>query len=381
MKTIAIVLPDLSVIGAQKYIVGISKILEERGYKITYLLMNNCGELRNEIDSTKIISFESRRLKNIKTIRVLESLYRLYKELKYGDYAMVLSVTPFFNRVVALYKLLNLLQSKVLIEEHLYPPLWMSNRSEISKTAAIVYKRTYPLYRYADEIRVVSREATQYFKDYLKIDKNITFFPSLLDIQKVIYLAGLQTNIIFDKSRYNIVYFGRVVAQKNIAYLLECYANLCNEFKELNCHLWIIGDGELKNELMELADSLGLSEKTTFLGYVDNPYPVLKQGDAFVLTSIWEGSPQVMVEAMILKVPVVSVNCKTGPSEVIGLSSERGWLVEENNKPQFVSALKEALTDKREASKRTENAYNFIYENYDLERCINKYINLFLENR
>ena len=376
MKKIAFVLPDLAAIGAQRYAIGISKVLEERGYDIEFLLMIRTGHFINEIREEKIYSFEASLFKNIRILRVFEAVFLLLKKLRRDNYDIILCVSPFLNRVVTAFKMLRLTKSELVIEEHGYPPQSLNSAEDSSSIISRIFlRKTFWLYRYADNLRVVSIAMLNYFNDKLKITKNARFFPSLIDLTRIQYLGEQNSSLLVGNHKCKIVFLGRLVEQKNIPFLLECFSDIR---KKLNCHLWLIGDGPKKESLVELVKQLNLEDGVTFCGYMENPYNVLKQGDVFVMTSIWEGLPQVIVEAMTLKVPVVSVDCNTGPSEIIGPNSERGWLVVENNKQRFVSALMEALTDKDKAQGKSNRAYKYVMENYDLKTCINKYIELFL---
>lgn len=93
--------------------------------------------------------------------------------------------------------------------------------------------------------------------------------------------------------------------------------------------LMIIGMGEF-NECRKLVKDLGLSDKVIFTGVQKNPYAYLKQADVFVLSSINEGFPNVMIEALALSKPVVSTDCLTGPAEILmenGLSMDTREIV------------------------------------------------------
>lgn len=80
--------------------------------------------------------------------------------------------------------------------------------------------------------------------------------------------------------------------------------------------LMIIGDGEYK-EYRELAKALKIEDSVLFTGVRKNPFALLKHADLYALTSETEGFPNALIEAMACGVPCISVNCKTGPSEIL----------------------------------------------------------------
>lgn len=81
--------------------------------------------------------------------------------------------------------------------------------------------------------------------------------------------------------------------------------------------LLILGDGPLKNKLIRLAEELGVSDNVIFVGYVDNPYPYYANAELFVLSSIFEGFGNVIVEALSFGLPIVSTNCQGGPTFIL----------------------------------------------------------------
>jgi glycosyltransferase involved in cell wall biosynthesis len=120
---------------------------------------------------------------------------------------------------------------------------------------------------------------------------------------------------------------GRLASQKNHAQLLEVMAALV---KIWPCKLVIIGDGELREELVAQANRLALKTfsvwaeqpittdfEVYFLGYQANPFKYLKRSSIFVLPSAWEGFPMALGEAMICGLPVVAADCPTGPREML----------------------------------------------------------------
>lgn len=119
------------------------------------------------------------------------------------------------------------------------------------------------------------------------------------------------------------------------------------EQKEKEARLMIIGDGEFL-EYKKLVKELGIEDKVWFTGLKKNPYPYLKQAGVYVLTSYHEGFPNALVEAMILGIPVISTDCKTGPREI--LEDQYGILIpnmcpEKNLDPGLIEEEEKQLAD------------------------------------
>lgn len=112
-----------------------------------------------------------------------------------------------------------------------------------------------------------------------------------------------------------IVTMGRLHGQKGHWHLLRAMARVVRKVPEAK--LLILGDGEYKKRLETLARELDI-EKNVFLpGYVVSPHGYVRRADLFVLTSLYEGMPNAMLEAMACGVPVVSTDCPSGPREIL----------------------------------------------------------------
>ncbi len=119
-----------------------------------------------------------------------------------------------------------------------------------------------------------------------------------------------------------LVTSGRLALQKNHARLIALFATLR---KRRPVRLLIIGDGELRGELISQARASGLrvaegpsgDADIHFLGFQDNPFRLQRHADWFVLPSAWEGFPMVLGEAMACGLPIISADCPTGPREFL----------------------------------------------------------------
>jgi glycosyltransferase involved in cell wall biosynthesis len=112
-----------------------------------------------------------------------------------------------------------------------------------------------------------------------------------------------------------LVSVGRLVPQKRFDRLLRAFAAVYH--KRCDVVLIIIGEGSLREELVHLAESLGIANRVDFVGFKKNPFAWMSKADLFVLTSDVEGLPMVLLEALACGIPVVSTNCCSGPDELI----------------------------------------------------------------
>ena len=136
---------------------------------------------------------------------------------------------------------------------------------------------------------------------------------------------------------------GELGARKDFATLLRAFAMLR---ARRPCRLVLIGRGKQREQLLKLADTLGISEDVDLPGFVENPYPYMAHADLFAFTSLWEGLGLVLVEALALGTPVVSTDCPSGPSEILQ-QGRFGQLVPVGDAKALASAMEAALEDSR----------------------------------
>jgi glycosyltransferase involved in cell wall biosynthesis len=116
---------------------------------------------------------------------------------------------------------------------------------------------------------------------------------------------------------------GRLVPQKDFATLIDAFALVR---AQRPCRLLILGEGPLRPDLVRLADQRGVAAELALPGFDPNPYRFMAKADVFVLSSLFEGSPNVIVQALASGAPVVSTDCPSGPNEILA-GVPRGRLV------------------------------------------------------
>lgn len=132
---------------------------------------------------------------------------------------------------------------------------------------------------------------------------------------------------------------GRLTRQKDFPTLVRAFA-LVRARRE--CRLVILGDGRQHDELLALAKELGVDNDFALPGFQRNPYAWLARASLFVLSSAWEGSPNVLTEALALGVPVVATDCPSGPREILA-GGRYGKLVPVGDAEALTGAIIETL--------------------------------------
>lgn len=160
----------------------------------------------------------------------------------------------------------------------------------------------------------------------------------------------------FKKKNY-LLYVGRLTKQKDIKTLIYSFHLIHNRIK--NFKLLIIGDGYLKKRLIELSEELNLEKKIKFLGWKKNLSKYYKSSKVFILSSIYEGLGNVLIDAVNYNLPIISTNCRSGPSEII-CNGKAGFLVPVSNPKLMSEKIIYVLNNYKSAEKKASIAKNNI---------------------
>jgi len=114
---------------------------------------------------------------------------------------------------------------------------------------------------------------------------------------------------------HSVVSVGRFCKEKGFEHLIESVAKARETDKDIG--LVLVGDGEYKQKYLDAIDRLELQGHVYFTGFQQNPYPYMQLCKLFVLSSLSEGFPNVLAEAMALGLPVIATNCYSGPAEIL----------------------------------------------------------------
>ncbi len=175
--------------------------------------------------------------------------------------------------------------------------------------------------RAADRVICCSETICREVQEKYRCRKAVTL-QNPFDRKEVKKLSELeQAQLPWDEGRI-LISMGREDVVKGFWHLLKSFALVHEKLPDTK--LMIIGKGEF-TPYRELAHKLGIEDAVYFTGLKKNPYPYLKRGSLYVLTSYYEGFPNAMVEAMSMGLPVIATDCMTGPKEI--LEDQYGLLI------------------------------------------------------
>jgi glycosyltransferase involved in cell wall biosynthesis len=171
------------------------------------------------------------------------------------------------------------------------------------------------LYRRADGLIAVSSGVAQDLRGLGLAEEKIHVIHNPVDAEQLRQLAAIGPRLeLPDRTPY-VVSLGRLAEQKDHPTLLRAYAasRLCKTHR-----LAIVGEGAQRTALENMVHELGLADRVLLPGAMDNPYCVLANSALHILSSRWEGYPNVLLEALALGVPAVATDCPFGPREILG---------------------------------------------------------------
>lgn len=312
-------LSSLSGGGAERVAINLCNYWSSVGIKITIVAtaFRNSGADYQINDNIKIILLSETKLYNKKNI--FSQIYRLISFRKIIRTENPDIIISFLTRVnLATIFAAHKLNKPVIISERVYPP------AEYNDYLTQLLRKIF--YRQATLIVLQTGETLKWFKENLKLT-NLTVIknPLILPVNSLgpqMFLSDKNLEL-----KKIILSVGRLEHQKGFDILLTSYSEIIHNYPDW--HLVIIGKGSLESKLKLIAKQLNIHDRVTFLGSVGNIDYWYKKSSIFILTSRYEGFPNVLVEAMAYGLAVISIDCKCGPSEII-TNGHNGLLVPEN---------------------------------------------------
>lgn len=165
----------------------------------------------------------------------------------------------------------------------------------------------------------------------------------------------------------------RLMAQKGVRYFLEAVPAILKDHPQ--AVFLIIGDGDLRLSLQELAGTLGIEKHVVFAGFRSDVYDLLGAFDMYILPSLFEGTPLGLLEAMLLSKCVVAT--RVGSNAEIVQDDVSGKLVDPKQSDQLSSAINKLLSDQKARVDMGRKARERVLALFSLDRMINEYESLY----
>jgi len=225
-------------------------------------------------------------------------------------------------------------------------PVYIVIHGTLSTSINKFWRRFFIRYGYplADKIIAVSQGVADYLSLELGVPANkirVIYNPVITsDLYKMSY-KQIDHPWFCSHDVPVILGAGRLSHEKDFPTLIRAFASVRQHLK---CKLVILGEGNERERLYNLIQELGILKDVDLPGFVSNPYPLIAQSDVFVLSSVWEGLPTVLIEALALNTPVISTDCPGGSKEILD-GGRYGYLVPVKNDKALADAIHKTLTN------------------------------------
>lgn len=211
------------------------------------------------------------------------------------------------------------------------------------------------------------KENTNYFKE-----SKTSILSNAMDIEEITRVDLSKSEEVineFNIPRDKIIlgFIGRLDEQKGIIPFIEEFAKHKEDFND--CRVLLVGSGEQEYEIKELIKKLELQDMFILTGFQDDVYKFYPIIDVFFLPSLYEGLPMVLLEAMVFKKTIVSMDVGS-----IGelISDKTGILIKKEDYKTFINSLKYIKDNKNKVESYGNKASIFVRENYNIESYVEK---------
>lgn len=227
------------------------------------------------------------------------------------------------------------------------------------------------LLKIPNKIIVNSKEFQKEYKEKFKIKTYCIYNPLDIKFIKKKSKEKIKNNFFKNFKDLKIIFIGRLVDQKDPQTFFKALKLINNKIKFRSI---IVGRGVYFNQIKKYILNNKMSKKVKFLGWQNNPFKFLRSSDLLVLTSKYEGLPNVLLEAVSLKKFIISSNCKTGPKEILD-NGKGGELFKIGNSMQLSNKIITYSKNKKKYEKKINFAYKRLYR-FDYNKNLNMYLKL-----
>ncbi|WP_174728975.1 glycosyltransferase [Mesobacillus harenae] len=339
---ISFLLPSFDDGGVEKVTINLASELKNQGYLVEFVCFNKKGPFLSELDADMGIY-------ELGTSRAAESIPKLIKYLKLKKPDILVSAKHYINTSVLIAKALSRTSTKVIVSGH---GMYNGNKSG---ALPFLMRRLYPK---ADAIIAVSKGVANNISEVANIPREqikVIYNPVITDGFLKMYESTNSVNKAFEKQ---LVSIGRLSKEKDFVTLIHAFKLLKNTVPS---KLTIVGEGLERAKLESLIKELNLEEYVSLPGYTGNPLEFLKGADAFILSSVTEGLPTVLIEALYTGLPIVSTDCPSGPEEILE-GGKFGVLTPVGNAEALAKGIEKALSNPPDPNTQQIRALDFTSE-------------------
>lgn len=228
------------------------------------------------------------------------------------------------------------------------------------------YREAKQAYSSADRVVVNSQGLKRRMMEYYDLPAElVTVIYNVLDVERIDRLAA-QRGPAWSPDRFHIVCAGRLHPDKGYPYLLRAVDEVVHQRGLKQVQLHIFGQGPQEGELREFVAAQALGDHVCFEGFTVNPYSALQQADLFCLSSLNEGMPNALPEAMVCRLPALATDCHSGPREILE-EGRLGRLVPTGNASALANAIEDAVNNYEAWRTPLEDARRHVIDTFSVK--------------
>jgi glycosyltransferase involved in cell wall biosynthesis len=374
MRKLMIVIHSLRGGGSERVLINLLKGLHRSEFSITLVLYEGVFDYPMPGDvKLRILNIATGRNIFKLTASFVLKILRLVGLMRKESPDVILSLISSTNATVTIARLLSGIRCRLIVSEHTHPSVNLGNELYGNVTKRFI-KRCYPR---ADRIVAVSEGIKQdLIHNFGVREAKIAMIYNPINIEEIEVLSTEDVEHPWFREGIPVVIsVGRLTKQKGYPYLLKAFSMVR---RSLECRLVILGEGEDKENLVKTAIELGLKKDVEFMGFQQNPFKYMARSSFFVLSSLYEGFGNVIVEAMALGLPVISTDCPSGPSEIIE-HRMNGLLVPVKDAEALARAILDIAGNNVLRNELSAGA-RLRARSFTLDKIVEKYRGVFLEN-
>lgn len=351
--------------GAERQVLEILKHLDRRRFVPMLYLLSRTGALLSEVpDDVRVFAFSERHT------RPLLRLPGWYQRAAERDLAAVLreqQVDVIYDRTYLMTLIaagatriqpvprisVCVVDPEPELKEHTRWSVWLS------------FRQARRAYAQATCVIANSQGLRDRLIDYFRLNPGqVQVLPNVIDLERVDRLAEAPCSG-FEPGCFHIVSVGRLHPQKGYWFLLDALDGLVHRQSRSNLLWHIFGEGPEAQTLQAGVAARGLDRHVRLEGYTPNPFPFLRAAQLFCLPSLYEGLPNVLIEAAACRVPILATDCPSGPREILD-GGRVGHLVPPADSPALAAAIDDCIIHYPQWQALADEARRHVEQTYTL---------------
>lgn len=354
-----------SIGGSERMAATLALEFRKRGYRsLCFAFYGQTGPIRDFLESQGVPCFDLSYTARTRGIRRLTYQFALHRFLR--EHQVHALHVHHCTSLIPCGLAPKLAGTRVVLTEH--------DLAELEKRPS--YRRSSARHcRLADEVTVVHEEMTEFFRNALHVPAHrLHFVANGMHSAARDEATGAELRRQFGiaPDRFVFMFAGRLSPVKDLGTLLRAASMVAPQWRD-RMFLLIVGDGSERQMLESLAASLGLGERLLFAGQRNDVERLLNCADAFVMTSVTEGMPLALLEAMSASVPCIATAVGGIPRLLDG---GRGLVVPPRDPAAVAAAMERLMSDSDLRASLIRNGSAYVRANHDIDAVVDRYLSL-----